>query len=131
MTGIQDLYGEEEGEIEDDDGFRYDGNHASYEARSPQDISSQRNKTLMKNNTKRQALQQQSMGQMLKPANQLFELLEMEISRHKSHTMQNYLSMIERKNAGYGGYQGGYSGGMQGVDMIKPGRNAVREINKI
>ena len=54
----------------------------------------------------------------------------MEISRHKSHTMQNYLSMIERKNAGYGGYQGGYnggySGGMQGVDMMKPGRNAVR-----
>ena len=57
MTGIQDMYGEEEGEIEDDDGFRYDGNHASYEARSPQDISPQRNKTLMKNNTKRQALQ--------------------------------------------------------------------------
>ena len=57
MTGIQDMYGEEEGEIEDDDGFRYDGNHASFEARSPQDISSQRNKTLMKNNTKRQALQ--------------------------------------------------------------------------
>ena len=45
--------------------------------------------------------------------------------------MQNYLSMIERKNAGHGGYHGAYSGGMQGVDMVKPGRNAVRQINKI
>ena len=62
MTGIQDMYGDEDGEIEDDDGFRYDGNHASYEARSPQDISSQRNKTLMKKSGKKLTLQQQSMG---------------------------------------------------------------------
>jgi len=39
--------------------------------------------------------------QSVKPVNHLFELLEMEVSRHKSHTLQNYLTfMTSDKNSG-------------------------------
>ena len=72
MTGINEL---DEDCYEFNEGF-------SYENPSPNNRPVKKNKTFKQNRNVPEKL--------FLPHNQLFELLEMEVARHQSHTLMNY-----------------------------------------
>ena len=90
--GIHSINNDIQSENDDDkDAFNYEEGK-SYGEISPNDrrINSGGKLTLKPNHIR---LNKNS----LRPSHQLFELLEMEISRHKNHSLQNYFEIVGSK----------------------------------